>query len=103
MMTKTKIEWTNEHNLESFRYGWSIFCCDKGRHELHGLDDPLGACEDHGIESKQTFSGKDRDREAAEFVQKRADEGCPTCRTAIEFLIEEDSEDVALFGLKITW
>jgi len=98
-----KVKWTKEHNLESFRYGWSIFITDKDGYQLHGLDSPVATCEDHEIESKQTFEGEDRDKEAAEFVQKRANEGDPTCRTAIEFLIAEKSQDIKLFGLTKTW
>lgn len=98
-----KPNWTEKNRLESFQYGWSLFDCDNGMIEIQGLDDPRQVCWEHDISSLKVFAGKNRDRQAARFVQKRADEGDETCRLAIEMLIYYKSPDVKTFNLGKTW
>ena len=95
--------WTDKENRHAYSQGWAVFQTDLDLYELHGLDDPEGVCEDAGCESKQKFTGNNRDSQAAVFVQKAADEGDLVCRKAIEFLIAVESMDVNAFALKKTW
>jgi hypothetical protein len=95
--------------LHGYRHGWAVFRVDTETkpyfgYQLQGLNDPVNACRDNGVTLVKRFDRTvNVDRNAARYVQRRAEAGDEACRRAVEFLIAYDSPDVELFKLRKTW
>ena len=80
------MEWTREQNSAADRQGWAIFYTQGAYghppYEVQRIDDPE--------DGPPMFAS---DREAHEFVRRRAEEGDSLALAALEFLKRESPEE----------